>query len=72
MEKRLTSLENVVTKIEYEHGNKIDLLLDYAVLNTEQHTSFKETIFDIQHTIFIHDARISVLEDLSSLSVNSK
>ena len=34
---RLTSLEHTCTVIEKEHGDKLDLLLDYAAANIEKH-----------------------------------
>ena len=61
-ENRLTSLEKTVTKIEYEHGDKLAALLDYASANEEQHKDFKESISNINNVLFNHSARISSLE----------
>lgn len=60
---RLTSLENIVTKIEYEHSKKLDLLLDYAKGNIEKHATYDADITQINSKLFNHDIRIDVLEE---------
>lgn len=61
-ENRLTSLEKTVAKIEYEHGDKLAVLLDYATANEEQHKELKDSIDNINNVLFNHSARISTLE----------
>lgn len=60
---QFVSLGNIITKMEYEHGKKLDLLLDYAKANIEKHEQYDESLSQINAKIFNHDIRINILEN---------
>ena len=66
IENRLTALENITTKIEYEHGRKLDLLLDYAKASIEKHEQYDKYFLDIHTQLLEHDTRIEILEEAFS------
>lgn len=47
IEERLTSIENIVTKIELEHGEKIQILFDYFVSNSDNFKEIRQEISKI-------------------------
>lgn len=57
------SLGNALTKMEYEHGEKLAFLCDYVKINNEQHKKFEEKLDEISSKIYDHDIRIEVLEE---------
>ena len=63
IEERLSSLERITTKMEYEHGRKLDILLDYAQANIEKHAQYDQEFFDIHAQLFDHSNRIEILEE---------
>lgn len=51
---RLYSLENIVTVMQYEHGRKLDFLLDYAKANMEKHDEYdKQFAYNFLIMIFV-------------------
>ena len=66
IENRLIALENITTKIEYEHGRKLDLLLDYAKASIEKHEQYDKDFLDIHTQLLEHDTRIEILEEAFS------
>lgn len=63
IDKRLSSLENIVTVMQYEHGRKLDLLLDYAKANMEKHEEYDKQFAYMHSKFFDYDVRLSVIED---------
>ena len=57
------SLGNIITKMEYEHGKKLDLLLDYAKATMEKHEQYDKSLSQIDAKLFNHDIRINILEN---------
>lgn len=60
---RLTSLENIVTKMEHEHGEKLAFLCDNVKINNEKHEEFEQVLNKINSKIYDHDIRIEILEE---------
>lgn len=60
---RLQNLENAVTVIEKEHGEKLDLLLDYASGNIQKHGEYDKNFKKIDSKLFDHDVRIAIVQD---------
>ena len=60
---RLDSLERIVTKIEFEHGEKLAFLCDNAKINNEKHEEFEKELKSIQTQLMDHELRIQVLEE---------
>ena len=63
IEERLTSLENTVTFIEFDHGKKIDMLLEHVVILEEINKSIQEAIDKINSKLDNHEIRIEILEE---------
>ena len=63
IDERLCSLENIVTVMQYEHGRKLDLLLDYAKANMEKHDEYDKQFAYMNAKFFDYDIRLSVIED---------
>ncbi len=63
IEERLTSLENTVTFIEFDHGKKIDMLLEHVVIIEEINKSIQEAIDKINSKLDNHEIRIEILEE---------
>lgn len=59
---RLQSVENICTVIEKEHGEKLDLLLDYASANIEKHEEYDKKLEHFDNKFFDHDVRIGIIE----------
>lgn len=74
MNERITSLERICTVIEKEHGEKLDLLLDYASANIEKHEIYDKKFDEIDRKIFIHDAKLAIIEgsDLYKKNIKGK
>lgn len=74
MNERITSLERICTIIEKEHGEKLDLLLDYASANIEKHEIYDKKFDEIDRKIFIHDAKLAIIEgsDLYKKNIKGK
>lgn len=62
---RLQSLENVCTVMQKEHGEKLDLLLDYASANIEKHEDYDKKIEHFDNKFFDHDVRLGIIESSS-------
>ena len=60
---RLDSLERTVTRIEFEHGEKLAFLCDNAKINNEKHEEFEKELKSIQTQLMDHELRIQVLEE---------
>lgn len=69
---RLTSLENTCTVIEKEHGDKLDLLLDYAAANIEKHKEYDKKFDKVDRRLFIHDAKLANIEGSDFYKKNIK
>ena len=65
LEERLTSLEHSVAVIEYEHGDKIQILLDSVTGILEKQDEMINSINYLKSKDYDHDVRIAVLEELS-------
>ena len=63
IDERLSSLENIVTVMQYEHGRKLDLLLDYAKANMEKHDEYDRQFAYMNAKFFDYDIRLSIIED---------
>lgn len=59
---RLTQIENIVTRMEAEHGEKLQVLFDYFVTDSTRFQEIKEEIAKINTTLDKHDARLFYLE----------
>lgn len=59
---RLQSVENICTVIQKEHGEKLDLLLDYASANIEKHEEYDKKIEHFENKFFDHDVRLGIIE----------
>ena len=62
IEERLTSIENIVTKIELEHGEKIQILFDYFVSNSDNFKEIRQEISKINLKLDDLDNRIYALD----------
>lgn len=60
---RLDSLERIVTRIEFEHGEKLAFLCDNVKINNEKHEEFEKELKSIQTQLMDHELRIQVLEE---------
>ena len=69
---RLTSLEHTCTVIEKEHGDKLDLLLDYAAANIEKHKEYDKKFEEVDRRLFIHDAKLANIEGSDFYKKNIK
>lgn len=63
--KRLQSLENICTVMQKEHGEKLDLLLDYASANIEKHEEYDKKMEHFDNKLFDHDVRLGIIEGSS-------
>lgn len=63
IQNQLNSLENIVTRMEIEHGNKIQLLLEQTCFLIEQHKEIKESINELNSKFDNHEIRIQILEE---------
>ena len=63
IDERLSALEDVVTVMQYEHGRKLDLLLDYAKASIEKHEQYNKQFDYVYAKMFDYDVRLSVIED---------
>lgn len=66
LEKRVISLENTCTILEKEHGDKLDLLLDYVSANIEKHEKYDKNFELTKNTLFDHDVRLGIIESTPS------
>ena len=62
MEEELTKIGNVVTKIEYEHGRKIDLILEILVGHEKKFVQYDARYEKDQKVIEMYGHRIYALE----------
>lgn len=71
---RLSSVENICTVIQEEHGKKLDLLLDYASANMEKHEEYDRNFERIDDKLFDYDVRLSIIEgsELYKKAIKSK
>lgn len=63
MQQDIRSLQKDVAIIQYEHGNKIQLLLDYAVQNSEEHAKMNALLEKHSSILDNHEIRLQVVED---------
>lgn len=63
VDKRLTSLENTVTKIEHEHGDKLAAISAFIDVNNQKHVEYDKSIHKINLGLLNHDTRIDILEE---------
>ncbi len=59
---RLQSIENVVTRIEKEHGDSIRVLFDYFVDQDKKHQEINFEINRLNENLELHNSRIFALE----------
>lgn len=59
---RLSSVENICTVIQEEHGKKLDLLLDYASANIEKYQEYDRNFQRIDDKLFDYDVRLGIIE----------
>lgn len=59
---RLTKIENIVTRMEKEHGEKLQVLFDYFVDQDEKHKDINLKIDNLEEKSNNHDTRIFALE----------
>ena len=58
----LTKIENIVTRMEKEHGEKLQVLFDYFVDQDEKHKDINLKIDNLKEKSNNHDTRIFALE----------
>jgi outer membrane murein-binding lipoprotein Lpp len=58
----VSSLKNQVTKIEVEHGKKLDALFDGYKQNTEAINELTAKVDDLSDKVDRHDIKIQVIE----------
>lgn len=63
MQQDIRSLQKDVAIIQHEHGSKIQLLLDYAVQNSEEHTKMNALLEKHSSTLNNHEIRLQIVED---------
>ena len=63
---RLTKVENVVTRIENDHGTTLNALLDGYHHNSEVLADHTERLDRIESKITSHDIQISILDKTKS------
>jgi len=66
LEERITKLENVVIRIENDHGRKLAALLDGYHHNAEILDDHTERLTRIESKITAHDIQISILDKTKS------
>jgi len=66
LEERLTKLENIVIRIENDHGRKLGALLDGYHHNAEILDDHTERLTRIESKITAHDIQISILDKTKS------
>jgi hypothetical protein len=59
---RFDKLENQVTKIEVEHGKKLDVLFDGYAQNTEAIKELSIKVDEVLDKVDRHDIKIQVIE----------
>lgn len=59
----LTSLGNIVTRMEAELETKVQIVLEYASISMEKFDNLQKTIDNINSKIITHDLHIEVLEE---------
>lgn len=62
IDERLTSLEHTVTVMEYEHGNKLDIICDYIKISMEKHGEYENNFLKIDSKFFNYDLRLGEIE----------
>lgn len=59
---RLQRLENIVTRIENEHGEKLQILFDYFTTDSTRFKDLKQELSKINSILDRHDNKIYYLE----------
>lgn len=59
---RLTKIENIVTRMEKEHGEKLQVLFDYFADQDEKHKDINLKIDNLEEKSNNHDTRIFALK----------
>ena len=59
----LTSLGNIVTRMEVEYGNKIQIGLEYFSIAMEKIDNLQNSVNEINSKLDAHDLRIQILEE---------
>jgi len=62
LENKVQNLENTVTRMEFTHGEKLQVLFDYFTTDSERFEKIKQEISTINSTLDKHDNRIYFLE----------
>lgn len=61
-EERLALLENAVTRIEIDHGEKLQILFDYFISNEDKFKNIQSNLALHSDTLQNHESRIYLLE----------
>lgn len=69
MEQEIRSLQKDVAVIQQEHGAKIQLLLDYAVQNSEEHARMNTLLEKHSSILENHEIRLQIAEDKLAISL---
>lgn len=63
IDEQYSSLSNCVTRMEKEHGDKIQILLERTSLLVEQHNEMIQALNHTNSKVNEHDVRIEILEE---------
>lgn len=63
IDEQYSSLSNCVTRMEKEHGDKIQILLERTSLLVEQHDEMIQALNHTNSKVNEHDVRIEILEE---------
>ena len=69
MQQDIRNLQKDVAVIQQEHGEKIQLLLDYAVQNSEEHARMNTLLEKHSSTLDNHEIRLQIAEDKLAISL---
>ena len=62
----MQNLKNIVTRMEYEHGLKLDELFDYIDVNRKEHEALMKMFKSHDKKWYEHEVRIQKLEKVVS------
>ena len=62
VDERLDNLQHTCTRIEVEHGKKLDLALDYIKGNIERQEQYMHNFAEINSKLLDHSIRLSIIE----------
>lgn len=69
---RLQSIENIVTRIEKDHGDSIQILFDYFVDQDKKNQKINSKINQLNKNLDVHNSRIFALEFYKEKKLASK